>query len=208
MEDRVTVPTERLTGGVEAAELGAWPASRPQERTGFTKMIDAGRMLPSIGVMLTSIAILSLFGILLLMLETFLPGLIAGSIGALSLLAAVWLALTAEELDAWSGSQRVSLVVGILFFATGMMAVWLRWFAVKFFRRSFTLDAAIESSVGGIPGAPPGSQGVAVTELRPLGRAEFGGKRYEVRCQTGHLAAGTRIEVISAEFGSLIVRPV
>ena len=165
-------------------------------------------MLPSIHAMLTSIAILTFFGILLLVLETFLPGLIAGSIGALSLLAAVWLALTAEELEGWSGSQRVSLVVGILVLATGMMAVWLRWFAVKFFRRSFTLDAAIESSVAGIPGASPGSQGVAVTELRPLGRAEFEGRRYEVRCQTGHLAAGSRVEVISAEFGSLIVRPV
>lgn len=174
----------------------------------FTKKIDAGRMLPSFGTMLTSIAILTLFGILLLMLETFLPGLIAGSVGTLSLLAAVWLALTAEELAAWSGAQRVSLVVGILAFSAAMMGVWLRWFAVKFFRRGFTLDAAIESSVGDIPGALRGAKGVSVTELRPLGRAEFDGRRYEVRCQTGHLAAGVPIEVISAEFGSLIVRPV
>ena len=165
-------------------------------------------MLPSFRAMLTSIAILTLFGILLLMLETFLPGLIAGSVGTLSLLAAVWLALTAEELDAWSGAQRVSLVVGIMAFSAAMMAVWLRWFAVKFFRRGFTLEATIETNTGTILDAEPGSQGVSITELRPLGRGEFGGKRYEVRCQTGYVAAGAPIEVISAEFGSLIVRPV
>ena len=165
-------------------------------------------MLPSIRTMLTSIAILSLFGILLLMLETFLPGLIAGTIGTLSLLAAIWLAMTAEELDAWSGSQRASLVIGIVVFASGMMIVWLRWFAVKFFRRGFTLEAIIETNTGTVLDAAPGTQGVSLTELRPLGRAEFGGKRYEVRCQTGHVAAGTPVEVVSAEFGSLIVRPV
>lgn len=158
--------------------------------------------------MLTSIAILALFGILLLMLETFLPGLVAGIIGTLSLMAAIWLSLTAEELNAWSGSQRAALVIGIVVITTVIMLAWLRWFAVKFFRRGFTLDATIESPMESDPKTAPGARGIALTELRPLGRAEIAGQRYEVRCLTGHAPAGSKVEVISAEFGSLIVRPV
>jgi membrane protein implicated in regulation of membrane protease activity len=47
---------------------------------------------------------------------------------------------------------------------------------------------------------------VALTELRPLGRAEIDGQRYEVRCQNGLAPAGTRVEVIAAEPGNLLVR--
>ncbi len=154
--------------------------------------------------MLASIAILTLFGILLIMLETFLPGWVAGILGTISLFAAVWLALKSEELAGWSPAQRLGLVLGIVVCATGVLAVWLRWFAVKFFRRSFTLTTSIETPAAA--GAAPGAQGVALTELRPLGRAEIAGQRYEVRCQTGLAAAGARIEVIAAEPGNLLVR--
>ncbi|MBE7497754.1 MAG: NfeD family protein [Verrucomicrobiaceae bacterium] len=158
--------------------------------------------------MLTSIATLALFGILLLMLETILPGMIAGTLGTLSLLAAVWLAMTAEELSQWSGAQRASLVIGIVVSAAAILLVWLRWFAVKFFRRGFTLDTSIDATAEPGLQAAPGAQGVALTELRPLGRAEIAGQRYEVRCQTGHLPAGTPVEVVTSEFGSLVVRAI
>ena len=49
--------------------------------------------------MLTSILTLALFGILLLMLETFLPGMIAGIIGTLSLIAAVWLIPSVDRIN-------------------------------------------------------------------------------------------------------------
>lgn len=158
--------------------------------------------------MLTSILTLALFGILLLMLETFLPGMIAGTIGTLSLLAAVWLTLTAVELNNWSGGQRAALAIGIVLGTTGLMLAWLKWFAVKFFRHGFTLDAAIQGCAGASSGAAPGTQGIALTDLRPLGRAEIGGRRYEVRCQTGHAPAGAKVEVIATEFGGLLVRAI
>lgn len=158
--------------------------------------------------MLTSILTLALFGILLLILETFLPGMIAGTLGVLSLLAAVWLSMTAEELAHWSGGQRMALATGIIAGACLIMVVWLRWFAVKFFRRGFTLDATIDGKTETALEASPGAQGIALTELRPLGHAEISGRRFEVRCQTGHAPAGAKIEVIAAEFGSLLVRPI
>jgi membrane-bound ClpP family serine protease len=133
---------------------------------------------------------------------------IAGTIGTLSLLAALWLTLTAEELNHWSGGQRAALAIGIVLGTTIIMLAWLKWFAVKFLRRGFTLDAAIQGSAETPLAASPGTQGIAITELRPLGHAEIAGKRFEVRCQTGHVPAGARVEVVTAEFGSLLVRPI
>ncbi|MFM2167233.1 MAG: hypothetical protein RIS79_1604 [Verrucomicrobiota bacterium] len=158
--------------------------------------------------MLTSILTLALFGILLLMLEIFLPGMIAGALGTLSLLAAVWLTLTAGEFNHWTGGQRAALAIGIVLGATIIMLAWLKWFAVKFLRRGFTLDAAIQGSAETPLAASPGTQGIAITELRPLGHAEIAGKRFEVRCQAGHVPVGARVEVVTAEFGSLLVRPI
>ena len=156
--------------------------------------------------MLASIAILTLFGILLIMLETFLPGWVAGILGAISIFIAIWLALISEELIGWSSSQRLLLVLGIIVLVVVALLAWLRWFAVKFFHRALTLTTSIETPVA--TGATPGSQGVALTELRPLGRAEIAGQRYEVRCQNGLAAAGTPIEVIASEPGNLLVRVV
>jgi membrane-bound ClpP family serine protease len=154
--------------------------------------------------MLASIAILTLFGIFLIMLETFLPGWVAGILGTISILAAVWLALMSEELVGWSFGARLALVLGILVFSAVVLLIWLRWFAVKFFHRALTLTASVGMPVNTAPAT--GSQGVALTELRPLGRAEFSGRRYDVRCQNGLAAAGTRVEVIAAEPGNLLVR--
>ncbi len=154
--------------------------------------------------MLASIAILTLFGILLIMLETFLPGWVAGILGTIAIFTAIWLALMSEELVGWTSNQRMGLALGIVVFAMAVLIGWLRWFAVKFFRRALTLTATIETPTA--LGAAPGTQGVALTELRPLGRAEIDGQRYEVRCQNGLAPAGTRVEVIAAEPGNLLVR--
>lgn len=154
--------------------------------------------------MLASIAILTLFGILLIMLETFLPGWVAGILGTIAIFAALWLALWSEQLAGWSSVQRLGLALGIVVAAISLLIVWLRWFAVKFFRRALTLTTSIGSPA--VLTAVPGAKGVALTELRPLGRAEIAGRRYEVRCQDGLAPAGARIEVIATEPGNLLVR--
>lgn len=154
--------------------------------------------------MLASIAILTLFGIFLLMLETFLPGWVAGILGTVSILAALWLTMTSEELVGWGSGLRVTLALGIIIGSTSVLLVWLRWFAVKFFRKEMTLTAAITTPATAM--ALKGAQGVALTELRPLGRAEIAGHRYEVRCQSGIAEVGSRVEVIASEPGNLLVR--
>jgi membrane-bound ClpP family serine protease len=154
--------------------------------------------------MLANIAILTLLGVFLIMLEAFLPGWVAGLIGSACILMAASLALVAEDFDSWTTAQRFLLAMGVLAVAAGLLFVWLRWFAVRFFRRGFTLSA----TVGNIARDEnlAGRQGVALTELRPLGRAEIDGRRYDVRCQSGAAPAGTPIEVVSLEPGNLLVR--
>ncbi|MFN0075487.1 MAG: NfeD family protein [Prosthecobacter sp.] len=154
--------------------------------------------------MLASIAILTLFGIFLMMLETFLPGLIAGILGTISILAAVWLTLMSDDLAGWSTGLRLTLALGILVFSAATLLAWMRWFAAKFFRRALTLTASIDTPAAVT--AAPGAQGFALTDLRPLGRAEIAGQRYDVRCQDGLAAAGAPLEVIAAEPGNLLVR--
>ncbi|HRH96956.1 MAG TPA: NfeD family protein [Prosthecobacter sp.] len=154
--------------------------------------------------MLASIAILTLFGILLIMLETFLPGWVAGILVVISIVAAVCVALTSEELAGWSYGGRLTLALAVLVFSAVILLVWLRWFAVKAFHRTLTLTASIATPVPS--DAAPGAQGVALTDLRPLGRADIAGKHYEVRCQDGMAAAGSRLEVIASEPGNLLVR--
>lgn len=154
--------------------------------------------------MLANIAILTLLGIFLIMLETFLPGWVAGIIGGVCILAAAVLPLVAEDFDHWTTGQRFLLATGVLFTAAALLFIWLRWFAVRFLSHGFTLSA----TVGNIARDEhlAGKHGVTLSELRPLGRAEIDGRRYEVRCQSGSVPAGTRIEVLSHEPGNLLVR--
>lgn len=154
--------------------------------------------------MLASIAILTLFGILLIMLETFLPGWVAGILGTFAIFTAIWLALTSQQLAGWSSHQRMALAGGILVIAMAVLILWLLWIADMICHGALTLTTSIETPVAA--GVAPGTKGVALTELRPLGRAEFDGQRYEVRCQNGLAAAGTQVEVIAAEPGNLLVR--
>lgn len=156
--------------------------------------------------MISSIVVLVLFGILLMLVETFLPGGILGTLGILSILAAIVLTMSAEELG-WSSGTRAAAALGIVAFSTVSILIWLRFFAVTIFHKTFTLTSESDGHAGSLEAKPqPGTQGVALTDLRPLGRAEFDGRRFDVRCQTGIAPSGTSLQVIGQEPGNLIVK--
>lgn len=155
--------------------------------------------------MLLTIATLAFFGLLLMMLETFLPGWITGIIGLVCLVMAVTLTLNSEELSGWSIWERRGLAAGLLFFSSLSLLVWLKYVAMNFWHRELTLTTQIESpSTSHRPALD--SVGVAISDLRPLGRAEIGGKRWEVRCEDGFTPEKTTIRVTGSEPGNLIVR--
>ena len=159
----------------------------------------------ALSTMVLTIAIIVLFGLLLMMLETFVPGWIAGSLGVICLITAVVLALTSEELAHWSNWGRTALACGIVAGSVIVLLAWMRFFAVKFWRRTFTLEAEITSPSKALE-PHSGAEGVALTELRPLGRAEISGKRCAVRCEDGFAPTGSRLRVTGSEPGNLLVR--
>lgn len=161
--------------------------------------------LPDEPIMITTLIVLVLFGLLLIMLEAFVPGGILGTFGVLSILTAVAVSLFSDDVE-WTSGTRTSVALGIIVFSAAAIAVWLRFFAVRFFHRAFTLETSIatpESAARLI-----GQQGTATTDLRPLGKAALDdGSRHEVRLQNGHAPVGTRIKVIQTEPGNLVVAP-
>ncbi len=155
--------------------------------------------------MITSIVIIVIFGLILMMLETFVPGAIAGIIGILCILIGVALTLTSTELDWMPPWGRTLFAICIVAVSSIIMLIWMRFFAVKLFQNTFNLDATIPTPEQG-QGIATGAEGVAITELRPLGRAEFDGQRRDVRCESGFVPAGSRVKVVAFEPGNLLVR--
>lgn len=155
--------------------------------------------------MAITVVILVILGVLLMILETFVPGMVAGILGALCVLASVALIMLAEDFATWPGWLRATTACVIIAGSIILQLIWLRYFAVKFWHRTFTLQASVPP-----PDhpqlLPPGTEGVALTELRPLGRAEFQGSRREVRCEDGFAPEGARIRITGSEPGNLIVR--
>jgi len=49
----------------------------------------------------------------------------------------------------------------------------------------------------GVPVLRPGDQGVAETDLRPAGRAEFNGRLLDVKSSGGYIDKGTPIRIVS-----------
>ena len=51
-----------------------------------------------------------------------------------------------------------------------------------------------------------GQIGVSLSELKPMGECDFGGRRVEARCESGFIAAGARVVIVSADGRRATVR--
>lgn len=151
---------------------------------------------------MTTILLLLLLGGALIYLEVFLPGLIAGSIGALCLLTAVVLAYAQEGFHTGSqvlGGVCVALAIGAW--------CWLKYFPESRIAAKFTS----KSVVGELNVAKPEllhATGVASSQLRPSGTATINGKRVDVVTEGSLLESGTPIKVVKVEGARVVVREV
>jgi membrane-bound ClpP family serine protease len=139
-------------------------------------------------------------GAVLLILETVLPGMIAGAIGLICLIAAVILAYA--DLGPQVGSYVLAaVIVGLI---TGTM-IWLRVFPSTRFARMFTSYQA----VGDIHTAKPellNQTGEALTPLRPSGTALINGRRVDVVTEGAMIDRRTPIKVVAIEGMRVVVR--
>jgi membrane-bound serine protease (ClpP class) len=143
-------------------------------------------------------------GVLLLFLEMFLPGMIAGIIGAGMLVAAVVMAYTDLGAEAGNIALLIAAVV-----SAGMWWWWANHFQRTRVGKAMTLTAAVEGSsvMAGLE-QYAGQLGEAVTPLRPSGTVLIAGKRVDAVTDGDFVNPGEAVKVVRAHGMGLLVRRV
>jgi membrane-bound serine protease (ClpP class) len=152
--------------------------------------------------MITTIVALGTAGLLLLFLEMFLPGMIAGLVGACLLIASVIMAYS--DLGAEAGN------VALLIASTASAGLWWWWanhFQHTRFGQAMTLKSASEGTtpLAGLE-TFSGQIGEAATPLRPSGTVLILGKRVDAVTDGEFIEAGSSIRVVRAHGMGLLVR--
>jgi membrane-bound serine protease (ClpP class) len=141
-------------------------------------------------------------GIVLILAEVFLPGLIAGLMGACFL--AVAAILTFIE---YGPAQGLLLVLLELTGGTVLFILWLRIFPKTPLGKRMILDSTSqEDSEAAALAALTGTTGESLTYLRPAGTAILNGKRYDVVAEGPLIEARTPVVVAKVEGRRIIVR--
>ena len=152
---------------------------------------------------MNAIIILFLIGALLLAAEVFLPGIIAGVLGGLALLAGSYLSF--GEFGLWGGliasAAAVALVVLVLYLELVVLPKTA-------FGRKMVVHATVDAT-SQPPLASPESvvnqPAEALTTLAPSGYVLVAGRRYEAFCRSGHAAKGAALKVVGLDNFRLIV---
>src|SRR5688572_7267936 len=148
------------------------------------------------------IALLIAVGLVLLFLETLLPGLIAGALGLLSLAAAVVYAYL--EFDTRTGNATLLIVLGLL--AAGTV-LWVKFFPDSAVARTFVSNRQI-GNLGVEKPELIGQSGTAFTPLRPAGTALLNGQRVDVVSEGAFIEKGRNVKVVAVEGLRVVVREV
>ncbi len=141
-------------------------------------------------------------GVILLALETVLPGLIAGVIGAICLIVGVVMAY--GEFGAKTGNGVLLVVISVLLIGT---MLYLKYFPSSRFARIFVSNRSI-GNVGAEQPSLLNGTGVAFTVLRPSGTAVIEGRRVDVVTEGDFVEKGTSLKVVAIEGMRVVVRPI
>jgi membrane-bound serine protease (ClpP class) len=145
---------------------------------------------------------LLIVGAVLLFLETLLPGMVAGTVGFVCLMAAVFLGY--RDLGFQTGNIILGVVLGGLIFGVWC---WLKYFPESRIARRFVSQGA----VGDLGVEKPELlhvTGTTLTALRPSGVASLAGQRVDVVAETGFIERGVTVKVVAVEGSRVVVRVV
>jgi len=149
-----------------------------------------------------TVVTLILVGAALLLLETVLPGMIAGIIGFGCLVAGV--AMAYVDFDTRTANfVLLAVVVGLV----AGTACWLKFFPDSRVARLFIS----QRTVGEIGTEKPellNQNGTALTPLRPSGAASINGKRVDVITEGPFVERGSPVKVVAVEGMRVVVRAV
>ena len=151
----------------------------------------------------TIVISLIFLGLLLLVVEViFVPGTtIVGVAGFVALVLGIGLAFRYFGSDVgWMATGGAAVAFGVVFYFSFKTNVWKR----------FSLKTSIKSRVneGELEHLVPGEEGIAISALRPVGKAELTSKVFEVKTQGGYIDSGTRIRVVKIISNQIFVEPI
>ncbi len=139
-------------------------------------------------------------GAILLLLETILPGMVAGAVGGCCLIAGVILGYVrlGPEAGTWIlAGTVVSVIAGFI--------VWARVFPQTRFGRAF-ISQGVVGEIGTERPELLHRTGTAFTQLRPSGTALINGQRVDVVTEGTLIEKGTPIKVVALEGMRVVVR--
>lgn len=147
------------------------------------------------------IAALLIIGVLLMLAETVLPGLVAGIAGFCCLVAAVILAYTKAGSE--TGNMVLVVVMGLL--SIGAI-LWVKYFPGSPMAKPFISHRII----GGTSERREliNKTGTAFTNLRPSGTALIDGQRVDVVTEGPLISKDTPVQVVQVEGMRIVVRAV
>ncbi len=150
-----------------------------------------------------SVLLLILCGVILIIVELiFVPGTtVLGILGLVAMVGGVVISFTK-----FGSATGFWVLIGALTFSVLMLVYSLRagtW-------QRFALNTKMESRVNEDEklDLKLGMQGKLISDLRPMGTAEFLDKLYEVQTNGNYLEAGNMVEIISLADNKIIVKPI
>lgn len=141
-------------------------------------------------------------GAVLLLLETILPGWIAGMIGIGCLIAGVVLGYT--HFGFATGNFILAGVIAMLIVGA---ACWIKYFPTSGVAKRFVSERTI-GDVGLDQRELIGQTGVAHSHLRPSGTAVINGRRVDVVTEGALIERGTPVQVVAVEGIRVVVRAI
>lgn len=158
--------------------------------------------------MLTWALLLILLGLLLMIVEAFVPGGILLIAGALCLIAGVVLMFIYDT------SVGLTVLVAMIIALPIAALVWMNYFWKTRFGRRFTVEsqqnpAAVVYDPNMLESSQlVGATGTAVTDLKPVGTCRINDRRIECLSESGWIDAGMRIQVTRVDDNQVKVRRV
>ena len=145
---------------------------------------------------------LLILGAVLMFLETLLPGLIAGIVGFICLVAAVVLGY--RDFGYQTGTLILAgVIVGLI---VGVWC-WFKFFPDSRIARKFISRGAVGELGVDKPELLHGL-GEALTQLRPSGAAHINGQRVDVVAESGLIERGSKVKVVAVEGSRVVVRAI
>ncbi len=155
---------------------------------------------------ITLMLVLYAVGIVILVLEIFIPSHGVLSIAGLGfLIAGIWAAFRIG-----SGVGYVSMILALILVPTGIYFAIKYWYQLPVGKRMAPPNPEANEASFGFHTAELealiGEQGRAITPLRPVGDCEFGRRRVQCIAEMGSIEKGTKVEAVRIRGRDLVVR--